>query len=175
MRQTARHHTNHHKAGQNKKGHELGVTIVCRETQLYCQGSASWKVFYKAHLPGPSRGSPPQTHRSEKPSAFRTTFVESFPSQVQGLDANHGHQSTSCISHRGIQRCSRQCKVRLGNMAATLRVVGPVGGRFLPEVSTINRLPRTIHSFSHHHHLGSSPNGPCHTFPVRQHPYSVCT
>ena len=98
-----------------------------------------------------------------------------FPSQVQGLDANHGHQSTSCISHRGIHRCSKQCKVRLGSMPATLRVVDvqPVGGRFLPEVSTANRLPRTIQSFSCHCHLGSSPNGLCHTFPVGQHPYSV--
>ena len=124
------------------------------------------KCFIKAHLLGLSRGSPPQTHRSEKHSAFRPAYVENFPSQVQGLDANHGHQSTSCISHRGICRCSRQCKVGLGSMAATLRVVDvwPVGGRFLPEVSTANRLPRIICSFSHHHHLGSSPNGPCHNF-----------
>ena len=49
---------------------------------------------YKVHLPSPSRGSPPQTHRSEKPSAFRPVYVESFSRQVQGLDANHGHQST---------------------------------------------------------------------------------
>ena len=154
----------------------MGVTIIGRKTQLHHKGSASWKVFYKVHLPGPSRGSPPQTHRSEKPSAFRPVYVESFSSQVPGLDANHGHQSTSCISYRGICRCSRQCKVRLDSIVATLRFVDvqPVGGRFLPEVLTVNRLPGTICSFSHHHHLGSSPNRPCHTLLVGQHPYSVC-